>query len=358
MGGRHSEFRIPNSEIGGWAAVRVVLVRLSALGDIVHAWPLAAALRTADSSLHLTWVVEEAFRAMVEGHPSVDCVLTTRTRAWRRSPLSARTRFDIGSLKSSLHELQPELAIDPQGLLKSALVAHWTGAPHRVGLARPWRRELLAGLAYTRTVAGAPGVAHVASTNLELVRALGAEPPPLVPPDGSWLLARVAERRPDGPWSDAPYAVLLPGAGGAHKLLAESTLAAVGSTLASTGLEVVVAWGPGEEPRAGKIAAAAAVHLAPPTDLEELAALLGGATLVIGGDTGPVHLAASFGVPTVAVYLASDWRRNGPLGERTTVISGAFEPARGPSGSAQTRPSRAVDDREIIAASRRLLESQ
>jgi ADP-heptose:LPS heptosyltransferase len=149
--------------------------------------------------------------------------------------------------------------------------------------------------------------------------------------------------------------VLLPGAGGAHKLLAESTFAKVGRTLQSSGLEVVVAWGPGEDRRAGNIAASAGVHLAPPTDLAELAALLGGAALVIGGDTGPVHLAASFGVPTVAVFLASDWRRNGPLGTRTTVISGALEPARGPSGSARTRPSRAVDEREIIAASARLL---
>ena len=345
--------------MGGWLVVRVVLVRLSALGDIVHTWPLASALRAAEPRLHLTWVVEEAFRSLVEGHPAVDSVLTSRTRSWRRRPLSAATRFEIGFLKSRLRELQPDLALDPQGLLKSALVTRWTGAPRRIGLARPWRRERLAGFAYTGTVAGAPAGAHVALTNLELVRALDAPPPTLTPPEGSWLLARVAGRCPSGPWTGTPYAVLLPGAGGGHKLIAESTLAAVSRDLAAgSALEVVVAWGPGERARAGRVAAAAGAHLAPPTDLEELAALLGGAALVIGGDTGPVHLAASFKVPTVAVFLASDWRRNGPLGERTAVVSGATDPAGQASGSARSRPFREVAAEEIGAAARRLLAAQ
>ncbi len=92
------------------------------------------------------------------------------------------------------------------------------------------------------------------------------------------------------------------------------------------------------------------IRLAPPTDLEELAAVLGGSSLVVGGDTGPVHLAASFGVPTVAVFLASDWRRNGPLGPRTAVVSGAGESQERPSGSARTAPLRPVTSQEIISA--------
>jgi heptosyltransferase-1 len=343
--------------MGVGLVVRVVLVRLSALGDIVHTWPLASAMHAADPHLHLTWVVEEAFRSLVDGHPAVDSVLTTRTRGWRRTPLSTTTRYEIGALKSRLHELGPELAVDAQGLLKSALVTRWTGAPRRVGLSRPWRRERLAGLAYTETVPGAPSGSHVAATNLELVRALGAPPPPLSPPDGSWLLERVAARRPTGVWPDSSYAVLLPGSGGAHKLLGPSLLAAAGREIAGSGLDVVVAWGPGERDRAADIAASGGLHLAPPTDLEELASLLGGAALVIGGDTGPVHLAASFGVPTVAVFLASDRRRNGPLGDRTAVVSGSIDRASRPSGSARTRPERDINVAEIVAASKQVLGS-
>jgi heptosyltransferase-1 len=348
-----------NSELGGWTVVRVVLVRLSALGDIVHTWPLAVALRDADPQIHLSWVVEEPFQPMVEGHPSVDAVLTTRTRAWRRRPLASTTRAEIALLKGRFSELQPDLAIDSQGLLKSALVSRWTGARRRVGLARPWRRERLARFAYTEVISGAAGGAHVAATNLELVRALGADPPSLTPPDGSWLLEGARARGIIDVSENHPYAVVLPGAGGAHKVLTETTLAAVGGELAGSGLEVVVAWGPGEIDRARRVVAGAGtgVRLAPPTSLLELSVLLGGASLVIGGDTGPVHLAASFSVPTVAVFLASDPRRNGPLGAKTAVVAAAAEALGAPRGSARARPSHRVDSAEIVETARRLLDT-
>jgi heptosyltransferase-1 len=336
--------------------VRVVLVRLSALGDIVHTWPLARALASAGSRIHITWVVEEPLRSMVEGHPAVDSVLTTRTGRWRRSPLTASTRAEVATFKTRLRELQPDLVIDPQGTAKSAMVVRWSGADRRVGLARPWRRELLPGLAYTDTVRGAPGRSHVVATNLAMVAALDVGPPEVAPPDGGWLVERVADRTPSGEWSP-PYTVLLPGTGGAHKNLSTATLVKVADGLAASGLELVVAWGPGEENRAAKVveAAGSGVHLAPPTDLEELAALLSGAALVVGGDTGPVHLAASFGTPTLGVFLASDWRRNGPLGAHAAVVSGAVE-ALGPSGTARTRQRREIGASEILESARGLLE--
>lgn len=337
--------------------MRLVLIRLSAVGDIVHTWPLACALREADPRTHLTWVVEEPFRPLVDGHPAVDAVLTTKTRSWRRRPWSTVTRAEIGTLKSAFHELQPEVTIDPQGVLKSAVVTRWTGAARRIGLARPWRRERLAAFAYTESAAGAPGRAHVVETNLEMTRALGLTPPKDVLPDGTWLVERAAGKRPEGPWARS-YAVVLPGTAGAHKVIATATLTEVCRGIAAIGVEVVVAWGPGEEERARAVTESAGpgVHLAPPTDLLELASLLGGADLVIGGDTGPCHLAASFGVPTVAVFLASDWRRNGPLGVRTTVVSGAAAGPSGPSGSARLPSRRRVGAQEIIDAARGLID--
>lgn len=337
--------------------MRLALIRLSAVGDIIHTWPLACALREAEPRCHLTWVVEEPFRPLVEGHPAVDAVLTTRTRQWRSRPWSNVTRAEIGMLKSAFHELRPEITIDPQGVLKSALVTRWTGAARRIGLARPWRRERLAAFAYTESTAGAAGRAHVAETNVEMVRALGLTPPGNALPDGAWLVQRVAGKRPGGPWG-ASYAVILPGSAGAHKVVSTDTLAEVSRGLTALGMDVVVAWGPGEEERARTVTgnAGAGVYLAPPTDLLELAALLDGAALVIGGDTGPCHLAASFGVPTVAVFLASDWRRNGPLGARTTVVSGAAEGPSGPSGSARLPSHRRVGAQEIIDAARDLID--
>ncbi len=339
--------------------MRIVLVRLSALGDIVHTWPLADALCAARPHAHLTWIVEEPLRALVDGHPAVNAVLTVASRPWRRHPLATRTRMEIGSLRTRLRELQPDIALDPQGVLKSALVTRWSGAPRRVGLAHPWRRERLAGFAYSETVPGAPPGQHVVASNLELLRSLGIEPPAGQLPNGSWLLARVAPRVPTGNWH-APYAVVVPGTGGVHKALPTSILASVARGLGACGLEVVVAWGPGERNRAAEVADAggSGAHLAPPTSLEELTALLGRAALIVGGDTGPVHLGASLSVPTLAVFLASDWRRNGPLGVSVAVVSGAEETRGGPTGSARSRPRRPVEPEEIIAAARNLLDAQ
>lgn len=337
--------------------MRVVLVRLSALGDIVHTWPLAAAIRHGRPDAHLTWVVERAMAPLVDGHPAVDAVITVDTRRWRRRPLSVRSRAELAMLRSRFAELDPDLTIDAQGTLKSALITRSTRARRRVGLARPWRRERIAGLAYTDTVAGSTDHRHVVATNLELVRAVGGEPPrwPVVP-DGRWLtdstpVATVADR-----WQ-SPFAVLLPGAGHARKVLATESLAAIAVGLVERGLQTVVAWGPAEAERASRVAelAGPGTDTAPPTDLVELAALLRAARLVVGGDTGPVHLAASLGTPTVGVFLTTDPDRNGPLGPATAVVSGAARHA-APTGSATTRALRSVGVDEVLAAVDRLLQ--
>jgi lipopolysaccharide heptosyltransferase I len=335
----------------------LVLVRLSALGDIIHTWPLAEALRSALPDLHLTWVVEQPFRTMVDGHPSVDGVITVATKRWRRRPLAARTRLEVALVKDSFLKLQPEIAVDPQGVLKSALITRWSGAPQRFGLARRWRRERIAGLAYTRTVAGSSRHRHVVASNLELVRAVGATPPPDIPaPDGSWLLDRLAGVPSPIP-HERPYAVLLPGAGQTRKLLPVSTLSEIARRIAALGLEPVVVWGPGEQDRATAVVAAAGdrVTNAPPTDLEQLTVLLAGARIVIGGDTGPVHLAASLGVATVGVFTATDWRRNGPLGPRVAVVSGVAFPDRGPARSSRAISARLVTANEVATTAERLL---
>lgn len=338
--------------------MRIVLVRLSALGDIVHTWPLAVAIRAARPDAHLAWVVEERLRPMVDGHPAVDSVLTVNTRRWRRSPLGAATRAAIAILRSRFQELQPDLTIDPQGVLKSAFVTRLTRAPRRVGLARPWRRELAAGLAYTETMAGSLAERHVVATNVALVRAVGGEPPVGVPlPDGRWLVERLAGSRPPVPPEPA-YAVLLAGAGWSDKLLPVDCLAAVARHTAAAGIKAVVLWGPGEQPRAERVVESCrgCAELAPETDLAGLVQTLAGARAVIGGDTGPVHLAASLGVPTLAAFTSTSRSRNGPLGRRVEVVSGADDSHRGPTASARAARSGPVRAQDLTAALHRLLD--
>ncbi|PWB74900.1 MAG: lipopolysaccharide heptosyltransferase I [Holophagae bacterium] len=323
--------------------MRIVLVRLSALGDIVHTWPLALALRSARPDAHLSWVVEEHFRPLVDGHPAVDSVVTVDTRRWRRRPWSAPTRARIAMLRTRFHELDPDLALDPQGVVKSALVTWWTGAAQRIGLARPWRRERLAGLAYTATLPGSRDQRHVVASNLELVRAVGAAPPAELPrPDARWLLDRIADR-PSPVAGQPPYVALLPGAGRADKLLPVEGLAAAARRAVAAGYAVLVVWGPGEDERASEVVALAGTGtaLAPPTDLAGLVQVLAGARAVVGGDTGPVHLAASLGVPVLAAFTTTDWRRNGPLGPRVEIVSGARDGDDRPRRSARAeRPGR------------------
>jgi len=338
--------------------MRIVLVRLSALGDIVHTWPLAEALRAAEPDAHLTWVVEKPLAPLVEGHPAVDAVITVATGRWRIRPFSATTRAEIAALRTRFGELQPDLAIDAQGTLKSAVVARWTGAARKVGLARPWRRELIAGWGLHRTIAGSRTRPHVVATNLELVRAVGAEPPdPPSLPSGRWLVDRSADITVAGPWS-VGFAAVIPGAGHPDKILSAATLAEIARHLVARGLDSVVVWGPGERHRAEEVVelGGEGVYLAPATGILELARLLGSATLAVGGDTGPVHLAASLGVPTVGVHLTTDAARNGPLGPRVATVSGAA-PGRGPGGSATTGREREVSAAEVCAAVDGLLGS-
>jgi len=317
--------------------MRLALIRLSALGDIVHTWPLALSLKRSRPEIHLTWVVEAPFLPLVEGHPAVDGVIPVRTRSWRKNPFSPRTRVETGRVRTLLKELSPDIALDSQGTFKSAWITRWTTAPERIGLARPWRRERLPGAVYTRVVPGARPFGHIVETNLAIGRALGGiRPPGEVFPDGRWLLEGSPAHQPVIR-TKGPYLALLPGAGRPSKILGVDVVAEVVRRMAARGLPSVILWGPGEESRAREIAGLSngAAEVAPPTTIGELAVLLGKAALVIGGDTGPVHLAASLGVPTLGVFLTTDPRRNGPLGPRTAVVSSGILPP-------NVRPDRAT----------------
>ena len=269
--------------------------------------------------------------------------------------LAARhPRRDRRSCAPASTSSQPDLAIDPQGVVKSAARDPLDRAPRRVGLARPWRRERLAGLAYTDTVPGSASRRHVVASNLELVRvgrrsAAGR----LRRPDGRWLLrsasataaglartaylgAAAAGRRPAGQGSCR------------WRGLAEVAVALAAGRLAGQ----VVAGGPASADRAEAVVERGRRRMSawprPPTSTSSLP-LLAGARVVIGGDTGPVHLAASLGVPTVAVFTATDWRRNGPLGALGRSVTGA--PGSRTCDDARTsRPRRAASPSRQVTA--------
>ena len=296
--------------------MRVVLTRLSAFGDIVHTWPLAAALGAAGHEVG--WVVEEELRQLVEGHPAVGRVFAVATRRWRRSPLSPATLFEVRECRRRIRCWGAAAVLDPQGLVKSALWGTLAGVPRRIGLHSSVRRERLAGLFYTETARPSPALAHVVDHNLSLLHPLGLQHAVGAIPDGRFLLAGRA------PATRVPPVVVVAGTGRPDKAWPADRWSELAARLVAAGLPIVIAWGPGEEPLARAIAAGAGpgTKVAPPTSIGSLADLFAGAAVVVGGDTGPVHLAASLGVPTVGVFVATDARRTGPRGDSARIAAG------------------------------------
>lgn len=323
--------------------MRVLLTRLSALGDIVHTWPLAEAV--AASGHELAWLVEEPFAPLVRGHPAVASVMTVATRRWRRQLASPTTRRETAAVRDAIAAFDPHVALDPQGLLKSAVWALLARVRRRVGLAASARRELLSGLCYTEVIHPPMEAAHVVDVSLALANALGSEFTYGAIPDGRFLTAGA----PPPPWLPATAACLVPATGGSGKAWPPESFAALARRLLAAGLPVVVVWGPGEKALAQRVATEAPGALvAPPTSIVELAAVLRHAAVTVGGDTGPVHLAASLGTPTVAVMVATDPVRNGVRGARVRVVAGAA--SGGWRGRARTRAVRIVGVEEVERA--------
>ena len=290
----------------------LLVLRLSALGDVIHTMPAVLALANSlRPQTRIGWVVEAPLAPLVEAVAQVDDVYRVATRHWRRHPLSGETYQDLRDLRGVLRGFaRGETSIDFQGLVKSAALGFSSSASRRIGFARPSLRESMASVFYTERVEVDP-TAHVVEQNMMLAHSAGAQAvrPPVpdysrFPADHQGTLEALTAPRP---------VVLLPGAGRPSKQWNIDRYGELADRLAkSLNLKAIVAWGPGEQHLAEAVAARGAATVAPPTDLSQLAFLLRGARLVIGGDTGPLHLADALGTPVIGLYGPTNPRRNGP----------------------------------------------
>ena len=328
----------------------IALVKLSALGDVVHATPVAEALADAFPSARLTWIVERRAAALLQGHPRLAEVVTIDTRAWRRVRTPGAALALAGTLRGlrrHLRTLRFDVALDLQGLVKSGVVTAATGAPLRIGFATGFRRERLSGLFANRHVTPPPSARHVVEQYLALLEPLGVHAPRVV----FRLPAReAAEGRVDELFAESglkPHGrvvVLNPGAGKAAKRWPVERFHELATRLArEASARVLVLWGPGEEAAARAIAEAPGAVLAPPTDLETLIAIVRRASVVVAADTGPLHVAAAVGVPCVGLYGPTSAVRNGPYGAGHRTVSA-------PDGHMT-----AIDVPPVLAAARELL---
>ena len=306
---------------------RIAIVKLSALGDVIHALPVARALRRALPSSHLTWVVEAREYAILRDHPDLDAVVPVDTRRWRRlvwRPSGAREVLGkIGRLRERVRHASFDVAIDLQGLLKSGLLTAYTGAPLRIGFSAGRCRERLNALFTNRRVTPPDSARHVVEQYLALLAPLGVEPGP---PEFRVPVPPAAERRieallvKEGVKPADRLVAINPGAGRPEKRWPVARWSALCERLATEmGARLLLLWGPDEAHMARDISLALPGHsavLAPPTDLGELGALLRCCRLMIASDTGPLHLAAALGTPALGLYGPTRAERNGPYGPR------------------------------------------
>lgn len=298
---------------------RILLIRTSALGDVVHCLPVLTALRRRFPEARIGWVVEEPMAPVLTGHPHLDELFVVRFRAWRRRLLHARTRREILALRVALRRFAPQAALDLMGNHKAGLVARWSGAPRRLGLERSQRREPSSALWINETVTTA-GV-HAVDRALSLAQAL--DTPEHEPADfgGDLLFPDVPGSGPRG--EESPV-LIQPGAGWGNKTYPPERWGRVATALRrATGLEVAVAVAPGEEELTRRVVEASdgAANAIPAFDLPALASILRQARLVLGGDTGPTHLAHALGTPVLCVMGPTDPTRHGPYGAPERALS-------------------------------------
>ena len=301
---------------------RILLVRLSAMGDVLQSLTALATLRHARPDATIGWLVEDRHADLLRGHPHVDELFIYRRRDLRGGGALAVLR----KLRRELRAFAPDVAVDLQGNLKGALLSRLSGAPRRIGLPPGEAREG-AHLAATETVAAGAVREHRSDRALRLVAPLleGATPkatPTLAPlPDG--VAERVAGELAG---FDRPPALLVPGTSefGRFKRWPAPAFGRLAVRLRDElGLPVCVTAGPGEDELADAVVQAsdgAAVRAPATGSLHDLRALFEQAAVVVGADSGPVLLSALTGTPTVALFGPKDPLVYGPLGPRAAAV--------------------------------------
>lgn len=309
---------MPNSS----QSLRLLIVRLGAMGDILHSLPAVTALRQAHPEWFIGWAIEPQWRGLfcangcergTPGMPLVDQIHIVPAKQWARSPFRSSTWRDMRRVRRELRAMRYDVAVDVQGAVRSAMFARWAKTGRVIGEAKP--REFAARWLFTEQVT-TQGV-HVIEQSLEVANAILAENLPMTMP----LLPRdpAAEARAEE--LPQPYVLLSPGAGWGAKRWPASRYGSVAQQLSGVGYHVVINSGPAEDYLAREIAdSSGGVARILPLDMAGLIAVTRRASVAIAGDTGPLHLACALGVPVVGIFGPTDPARNGPFHCRSRVL--------------------------------------
>lgn len=319
--------------------MRIAIVRLTSLGDLVHTLPVAHALRRHSPTSYIVWIVEERERTLLLNNPAVDEVVVGPTRRWRRelrTPAGAvKVLRELRGIGDRLRSLSLDVAIDVQGLLKSALFTLLTRAPVRIGFGWHHAREPISSLFTTHRVTPPTSAVHMVERNLSLLGPLGipveeiAFPLPVVQAAEEKALAFLQRH---GVKSQDRLVVLIPSTRRPPKQWPPMNFRRLAERLVEkTGVRTLFLGGPEEEeflhaivsggrgPGTGDQTPPSPVSIST-TSIPELLAFLRRAHLAVGNDTGPLHLAAALGMPTIGLYGPTRPEWNGPYGPRARAI--------------------------------------
>ena len=304
---------------------RFLIVKTSSMGDVVHALPLASDLARRYPGATIDWLVEESFAAIPRMQAAVDRVIAVAVRRWRRAPVSGTTWREVRAAKAQLRTQRYDAILDCQGLLKSAWMARWARGP-RWGFDRASAREPLAALLYTSAVP-VPRDQHAIARNRALGHAACGTDAAMPPSFG--LLPPAISDRALADATSTPYAVLLTNASRATKRWPDDRWRAVPSELHARGLRSLLFAGSASEERETRARAAgmADAWVAPRCGLDEVAAVLARARVVVGLDTGLSHLAAALGAPTLGIFCDYDPRLVGITGSAPCASLGGVNAA-------------------------------
>jgi len=309
---------------------RLLIVRLSAMGDVIHTLPAAYALREAYPHATIGWLIEERWAELLcapgaprrgprsAQRPLADWVHTVNLTGWPKSLSTIATLQQIATVWNDVRAARYEVAVDLQGAIRSALLARWSGARTVYGAVEP--RESPASMLYTRTTVARGS--HVIDQNVSVAEAVAQQKmkiPRVEFPRDPTAEGRIGARLSEQGITD--FAILNPGAGWGAKRWPAERYGQVAGKLASEGVRSIVNYGPGEESLAKEAeAASAGAARGMKCSITELIALTRRARLFVGGDTGPMHLAAALRVAVVAIFGPTDPARNGPYGTRSVVL--------------------------------------
>ena len=353
---------------------RLLIVRLSAMGDVIHTLPAVHALREAFPQAHIGWLIEERWAELLyapgsrrrgvrsASRPLVDEVHTVNLKVWQKSLLSISTLQHAATVWNDVRDAHYDAAVDLQGAMRSAVLARLSGARVVYGAAEP--REAPASLWYTRRVVTRGR--HVIEQNLSVAEELCENPKGSAPdvscdfPRDPQAEARIEQRLAE--YGVGEFVILNPGAGWGAKRWPAERYGEVARKLAEKGVRSILNYGPGEEDlvrsaeaASGGTARAMSCNIMRCT-ITELIALTRRAQLFVGGDTGPLHLAAALRVPVVAIYGPTDPSRNGPYGTRSIVLRSAESVTSHARRAEADEGMLAIGSDAVAAAANRLLD--